>query len=599
MADLVDASQGVASEYDDPLRAMIRQKLSRASIQYNQEAEEARDAYTYDYGDTSFYNQGQRRRGRGSTHAYNRYDDRNVFSETRTLTQVLIDSSKPNLLRWMESSGILDIEEDAYLAEQSQQPGEPETPIEDAIEDELPEGHMDLALSDLLLFGMTGFVANSAIKPTLIDPAYTYLSDRCVITSFELTEDEIYDLIGLLIGDSVQHVSPPSLYQGTAGYDNKTAVRYGNVKYHGVWYRFLVDPMDELYVQAVPEPDLNYVVWDRDTNTNHPIGVYGKIRAFEPKWRHRQRKKNKIIHNVLEASLIVKEGMLPEDTKRLYTDEILEIAGAGAEGAMQAEVVPDKRELIEAINNELDLLEAQSRQLTGLIQVNQFDANQTERSATEVSIEFYRSSTALKVVMDRMAILIKGVYMTVARERFGIPITIKLRKNPLELEQEVAEAATLYADVFTMWQADPEGTKLGGVVDGRSLSELLKIRARAAGIDPALFNLNFETATENAEMQQELQETQQQMMFAELQIKTEQASAASHLALAELEKARVNSGKASNEAFERQQKHLLEVHEARAKLFADLRTDDTVNLETEAILGLVDRIIPLPAASRV
>ena len=579
---------GTVSEYDDPLRSMIRTKLSKANLQYNQEAEEARDAYTYDYGDTSLYNQRQRHRGRGTIHSANRYDERNVLSETRTLTQVLIDSSKPALLRWMRSAGILDIEEDLWLAENAPQTsGPPETPIEDAIEDELPPDYTDKALTDLMLFGITGIISNAAIKPTLIDPAYTYEADHCIITSFELTTDEVYDLIAMFIGEADQQVMPPS------SYDDRNAVRYGNLKHQGVWYRFFLDPMDDLYVQPIPEPDLSYVVWNRDVLTSSPIGVYGMIRAFEAKWRHRQRKKNKIIHNVLEASLIVQAGTLPEDTKRLYTDEILEVAGAGAETSPATTLVPDKRDAIDMINNELVLLEAQARQLTGLIEINQFDPAQTQRTATEVSIEFFRSSTALKVLMDLMAEMTECSYKTTARERLGFPITTKLRKNPLELEQEIAEAAALYADVFTLWQADPEGTKLGGVVDGRSLSELLKIRARAAGIDPSLFTLNFESATVNAEMQQQLQQQQQDLLAAEMEIKVEQASAGSHLALAELEKAKVQSGKASNEAFEKQQEFLFKVREARAKLFEGLRTDDSIKLSDEAILGLVDRLLPL------
>ena len=583
--------------HDNPLEQHVRDVIG-ARVD-DQDASRALDTYTYFYGGWNHLN--NRRRYSGPD-AQAQFNERDYQSYDVTLTQLLIDSVKPHLLRWLQSDELIDVdwEQPPQPAQDpSQAPQEPPN-AEDIIEDVLPDDWLDRAVTDLLLFGMTGVLLNGALSPVAVDPITTHVRDDVIYTTLRVTGEDLRTLRELFgEQDPENDISRAIQASSTETFD----IKYGNVKWEGAHHRFMVDTDDSLLMQQIPMPDLNYVVWQKDAFTENPIGVYGMVRRWEAKWKQRQAKKNKILSNALEADTFIQKGILPKDDNNPYKDQIVEVdmdVPADGQANIQNHIyrVPDKTDLLTSIVEDLDRIEAQARQLTGLVEVARFDPDQTQRSATEAGIEYYRTTTTLKNLIDRLAKLIEAVYHTVAAEMMQLGIVTTLRKNPIELEQEVAAANVLFDKMVTVAQLDPQGTQFGGAVDARGISAVFQVIARSAGLDASLFELNWETANTNRQMQDEQNRIAQQSAEADMQIKAESAAANSQLAIASNQKVKVESQKASNDIIVKQQEFILSVQAKRAELFSKLKTEGTgegqIIRSDEEVMTLVDRIIPMP-----
>ena len=555
-----------------PLERFIEENLAKQW--YREDAESARDAYTYDYGESD--TQEAQNRRRRSVNYRNAGNAQSIVEAQSTLTQVLIDSTKPALMRWVSHDQLLDIEADNQDADAIQSQAQLEgvsaedlpPTREKRVRDGLPETFFNDVVTTLLLYGLSGTLINDVIRPTVIDPVVTAVRPEYICTSLMLTGDDI-DRLRMLFAGGEEVAEPLFPIQNS----QPVEVKYGNCEYEGATYRFFRDPQGALHTQQIPVRDLNHVIWDTDHYTRAPIGVYGKVRAFEPKWEQRWRKKNKIIANALEADILVEKGLLPSDKAENYGDSIVEIERSGADSQIPIEqriyTIPNKVELLSTINDELVDLETRARQLTGLVELTNLAQDMTQRTATEVSIDFYRATTTIKSLVDMVAHLIDLTFKVIGLVFFREEWQTKLRKNPLELEQEVAAANALFADLMALHQMDPQGTNLGGAVDAKAISETLKIRARAAGLDPSIFDLNFQAASVNAEMQAEQAELAQQRDVAQLHIQAETATATSQVAIAETEKVRAQASKYSNDTYLAQQEHALKVEEHRAKVAAE------------------------------
>lgn len=572
-----------------PLEQYIRSCLSEFS--FDEDPRTALDYLTWDWGQ---YEKSRRSRNRNRGRLGRTYNPTDTISEYATLTQVLIDSTKPSIYRWLTNEALLDIDDDEDMAEEllafreqtADAPpevmsiigpmldeAEQAPTMEEDLREILPDELQQDLTTDFLLFGIAGTLVNAVIRPTLIDPTVTLTKprDKFIVTEITITNAEMDILQRMFSGDAAEQ-DMPAVFSLTQT-EEEVVIRYGNLEYEGQKFRFFIDPTDSLFIQEIPRFDLNYVVWDRDVLTQEPIGVFGKIRSLEPKHRQRQEKLNKFIHNALEASMFIQKDMLPADKREIYKDAIVEVEGGTADGdasiSDRVYEVPNKLELVELLRSELALLEQQARQLTGLVEVNNFSPDQTRRTATEASIEFYRSTTQIKNIIDKLALLQKETYLTAAQELFGRKISITLRKNPIDLEQEVEAAHILFDKLITVYQLDPEGLKLGGAVDAKAISECLKILSKSAGLKPEVFALNFQTASMNAELAAEAQVKAEEAELAALAVTGQQTRAQLNVSLAELAKARTQAEKASNEAVLDQQQHYLKERELRAQILKD------------------------------
>ena len=598
----------------DNLIGYINREIGKIGYLY-EEIEEARDKVSFDYGQPRDITRDptglSRRTGRGG-------ETRDAETKDFTISQIIIYSSLIYLHRYLSNENSLKIiggqreapllgkvpftteNEDGELV-----PVEEDDPQLTELEDEFEKllgtiYNKEIAMNDMT-YGIAVVLTNEAINPYILNPEQVYINvpNDFVACKIRLTQEEV-NILEQAMG-LVEPGSEQLMYENNKLMD----VTYGNCMYSEKLYRFIKIDRSEISIEATDTRDLNYTVFDMDPGSKNPMGVYAFARDLEYKNELAQVKKNKIVRNVLTFSVGVRSELLPESREELIQSGVFPI-DVDIDTPLNDAVVnfPTKKEDLPLIFEYIKDLEDQVRKASGLYEIAPLATDETNpKTATEVLKEYERTSAKYKNMIDRYVQLKEMVAKAYFKRRKNIDIKLKKRTNPIDQEKQEFIAGTIFADLMTVFQADPDGTKLGGTVDGRAISKCLKIRAKSAGLDPSDFDLNFIPKSVQEETAYEEQQFSQELAKKEIAVKDKVADGQKLSGEADLIKAHTDKNRAQHVNVKEATGTEIDINEAqlkRQKERADLLvklTEKRPNDTLETIEAIVDRMIPPPTTA--
>lgn len=503
------------------------------------------------------------------------------YAGESTITRLLVHENERSLSTWAKDERCVNLEAPKQV--EDEKPVDPKDldDLERSIREDIHPADISYFFIQLLIGGFA--VASCGLKdifyvPNSKDVTIDYMNHKYVCMKRKLEVSFVKTLVEMAEAGEETNYGKWNIHnegEFLLEYEDETMevdVEHGQIKIGRKEFIEFVKYNGAFLYRILDKPIMFTQCFEYNAVNKEPMGLYAVFRAEELKAIKLKLAISSRITEAIKASMLIASGsMTKEQAQELYSGSVLPVAKSAFTNPQGKafEHVPSRVEEIPVYVEELNRVEHSARMATGLYK-RQVEVSTSETSATESSIVFVNATEKQRALISAFSTTMGKVMECIALRDYSIELKAMVVYNPLDEELRLKTLDEVLPVAMELVKSDPDGALFGGIVNVRTIQQLIVEKFRAGKLDVGLLNPPSPTTLQDMNTMAEAQKEKKEAADVIAQAEALKAQAAMLKAQVEEAKLDVEMGKHTDEILIAMKE--LEIKMIELKLKGDLET---------------------------